>query len=56
MERFWARIEKIFDRLTCVVQRARARERGEGGEGVTHCACDEGIGLGVDTPRDGYRV
>ena len=26
------------------------------GEGVTHCACDEGIGLGVDTPRDGYRV
>ena len=33
-----------------------ARGRGAGGEGVTHCACDEGIGLGVDTPRDGYRV
>ena len=29
---------------------------GLGGEGVTHCACDEGIGLRVGDPRDGYRV
>ena len=26
---------------------------GAGGEGVTHCHCDEGNGLGVDAPRDG---
>ena len=33
-----------------------ARGRGDGGEGATHCSWDEGIGLGVSAPRDGYRI